>query len=268
VNLRHKINIYAGLEQLSAGLAAYVAHLAAKASLAHGRFHVALSGGSILDIIAPVLSSNPLHERIDWSTWYVFWADERWVPLSSPDSNYGVAKSLLFNNLPIPSGQIYTLDNSHSPGETARAYEFALEKIFQVESKQIPRFDLILLGVGEDGHTASLFPGHPALKEARRCVVPILNAPKPPPVRITMTLPLINHACNVIFVAAGSAKINIISEVLNSKEEQPKLPVQMVKPSNGQLHWFIDRAAAERASIHPSFIVKEVPEGEEGNGLS
>jgi 6-phosphogluconolactonase len=160
------------------------------------------------------------------------------------------------------------LNNSRSPDETARAYEFALEKIFQTESNQIPRFDLILLGVGEDGHTASLFPGHPALKETRRWVVPILNAPKPPPVRITMTLPVINHACNVIFVAAGAAKANIISEVLNSKEEQPKLPVQMVKPSNGRLHWFIDRTAAERASIHPSFIVKEVPAGSEGNGLS
>ena len=268
MDLGPTINIYAGRKQLSSGLASYVAHLAVKASLAHGRFHVALSGGSLLDIIAPALCSNPLRDRIDWSAWHVFWADERWVPLSSPDSNYGVAQSLLFSRVSIPHGQIYAVDNSQSPNKTARAYEFALEKIFQVESKQIPRFDLILLGVGEDGHTASLFPGHPALKEARRWVVPILNAPKPPPVRITMTLPVINHACNVIFVAAGATKVNIISEVLNSKEEQPKLPVQMVKPSNGRLHWFLDRTAAERASIHPSFIVKEVPAGSEGNGLS
>lgn len=263
-----KVTIFPDRKQLSEGLSGHLAHLAAKACLAHGRFHVAFSGGSLLEIIAPALCSNPLRDRIDWSTWYVFWADERWVTFSSPDSNYGVAKSLLFNNLPIPREQIYTLDNSHSPDETARAYEFALEKIFQVEFKQIPRFDLILLGVGEDGHTASLFPGHSALNETRHWVVPILNAPKPPPVRITMTLPLINHACNVIFVAAGSAKANIISEVFNSKEEQPKLPVQMVKPSNGQLHWFIDRAAAEIASIHPSLILKEVPAGSEGNELS
>jgi 6-phosphogluconolactonase len=258
-----KVTIFPDRKRLSEGLSGHLAHLAAKACLAHGRFYVALSGGSLLEIIAPALCSNPLRDRIDWSTWYVFWADERWVPLSSPDSNYGVAKSLLFNNLPIPSGQIYTLDNSHSPDETARAYEFALEKIFQVESKQIPRFDLILLGVGEDGHTASLFPGHPALKEARRWVVPILNAPKPPPVRITMTLPLINHACNVIFVATGPAKTNIISKVLNSKKKQPEFPVQMVNPSNGQLHWFIDRAAAERESIHHGSLNKKTVIGRE-----
>jgi 6-phosphogluconolactonase len=263
-----KVTIFPDRKQLSEGLSGHLADLAAKASLTHGRFHVALSGGSLLEIIAPALCSNPLRDRIDWFTWYIFWADERWVPLSSPDSNYGAAKSLLFKNLPIPRGRIYALNNSRSPDETARAYEFALEKIFQTESNQIPRFDLILLGVGEDGHTASLFPGHPALTETRRWVVPILNAPKPPPIRITMTLPVINHACNVIFVASGSAKANIISEVLNSKEEQPKLPVQMVKPSNGRLHWFIDRAAAERASIHPSLILKEVPAGSEGNGLS
>ncbi|MDT8379959.1 MAG: 6-phosphogluconolactonase [Desulfotignum sp.] len=261
MGLGPKVIIFSDRKQLSEGLSEYLAHLAAKASLAHGRFHVALSGGSLLEIIAPSLCSNPFRDRIDWSAWYVFWADERWVPLSSPDSNYGVAKSLLFNNLPIPGGQIYALDNSHSPDETARASEVALKKILQVESRQIPRFDLILLGVGEDGHTASLFPGHPVLKEARRWMVPILNAPKPPPVRITMTLPVINHASNVIFVAAGSAKANIISEVLNSNEEQPKFPVQTVKPSNGQLHWFIDQAAAERAYIHPSFIIKEVPIG-------
>jgi 6-phosphogluconolactonase len=263
-----KITIFPDCKHLSEGLSGHLADLAAKASLTHGRFHVALSGGSILDIIAPVLSSNPLRDRIDWSTWYVYWADERWVPLSSPDSNYGAAKSLLFKNLPIPRERIYSLDNSRSPDETARAYEFALKKIFQTESNQIPRFDLILLGVGEDGHTASLFPGHPALTETRHWVVPILNAPKPPPVRITMTLPLINHAHNVVFAAAGPAKSNIISKVLNSKKKQPKLPVQMVKPSNGRLLWFIDRAAAERASIYKFFIVKEVPVSEEVNGLS
>ncbi|MGM0737754.1 MAG: 6-phosphogluconolactonase [Bacteroidota bacterium] len=257
MELRPKITILPDRKRLSEGLSEHLVHLATKVSLAHGRFHIALSGGSLLEIIAPALCSNPLRNCIDWSTWYVFWADERWVPLSSPDSNYGMAKSLLLNNLPIPRGQIYALDNSRSPDETARAYEFSLGKIFQTESNRIPRFNLILLGVGEDGHTASLFPGHPALNETRRWAVPILNAPKPPPVRITMTLPVINHACNVIFVAAGPAKANIVSEVLSSKEEQPKLPVQMVKPSNGQLHWFIDRAAAERGSIHPSFIVKE-----------
>ncbi|MFO7962974.1 MAG: 6-phosphogluconolactonase [Desulfobacterales bacterium] len=268
MDLRPKINIYTGRKQLSVGLAAYVAQLAAKASQERGRFHVAFSGGSLLDIIAPALSSNPLRDVIDWSTWHVFWADERWVPLSSPDSNYGVAKRLLFSRVSIPGGQVHTMDDSQPPKETAKTYECKLLNILLPGAHQIPQFDLILLGIGEDGHTASLFPGHPALKETRRWVVPILNAPKPPPVRITMTLPVINHARNVVFVAAGSTKGTIISDVLHSKDEQPKLPVQMVKPSNGELHWFIDRPAADRAHINPLFIVKEVPAGSEENELS
>ena len=244
VDLRPGLNIYAGREQLATGLSDHVAHLAARAAEAQGRFRVALSGGSLLEILAPALSSDPLRNSVDWSTWHVFWADERWVPRSSPESNYGVAEKLFFSRVRIPGEQIHAADDSLSPSATARAYESALLKVFQPAAGRVPRFDLILLGVGEDGHTASLFPGHPVLDEIRRWVVPVLNAPKPPPVRITMTLPVINNARNVLFVAAGPGKADIMSKVLNAGVKQPELPAQMVKPSDGEVQWFLDRAAA------------------------
>jgi 6-phosphogluconolactonase len=108
----------------------------------------------------------------------------------------------------------------------------------------MPRFDLILLGVGEDGHTASLFPDHPLPAETKAWVAPVLDAPKPPPIRITMTLPLLNNSRNVVFVAAGPGKADIVSKVLNPQIQKQQLPVQLVNPSDGEFQWFIDRAAA------------------------
>ncbi len=108
----------------------------------------------------------------------------------------------------------------------------------------MPRFDLILLGIGEDGHTASLFPGHPLLAETRAWVAPVLNAPKPPPIRITMTLPLINNGRNVVFMAAGAGKADILSKVLNPQKQGQKLPAELVNPTDGALEWFIDKTAA------------------------
>jgi 6-phosphogluconolactonase len=241
---RPKLNIFANRDALSAALAAYVGRLAGMTSAAKGRFCVALSGGSLMDIISPHLGSNPLRDTVDWSSWQVFWADERWVPWRSPESNHGLAQRQLFNRVSIPEEQVHATDDSLSPVETAHAYESTLAAVFQAEADQLPRFDLVLLGIGEDGHTASLFPGHPALQETRRWVVPVFDAPKPPPIRITMTLPVINHSRHVVFVAAGSGKAKIVSTVLNDKVQQPGLPARRVNPSDGELQWFIDRAAS------------------------
>lgn len=251
MDLRPKITICISRDQLSAGLSAHVAHLAAEATGARGRFLVAFSGGSLLDILAPALGSPPLRDSIDWLTWHVFWADERWVPRSSPESNYGDAAQQLFKRVSIPEEQIHAADDSLSPSETAQAYESDLAKVFQPGAGKVPQFDLILLGIGEDGHTASLFPNHPVLKEIRRWVIPVWDAPKPPPIRITMTLPVINNARNVVIVAAGPGKADILSKVFNPGVIQPKLPAQLVNPSAGELQWFIDRAASQRAYDPP-----------------
>lgn len=251
MDLRRKITICDSREQLSVGLSVHVARLAAEAADARGRFLVAISGGSLLDIIAPTMGSHPLRDIVDWSTWHVFWADERWVPRSSPESNYGAAARQLFNRVGIPEEQIHAAEDSLSPSETAQAYESDLAEVFRPAAGKVPRFDLILLGIGEDGHTASLFPNHTVLKEIRRWVVPVWDAPKPPPIRITMTLPVINNARNVVIVAAGPSKANILSKVFNPCVKQAELPVQLVNPSAGELQWFIDRAASQGAYDPP-----------------
>jgi 6-phosphogluconolactonase len=189
-----------------------------------------------------------LRGSIDWSSWHVFWVDERWIPWSSPESNYGLARDRFLSRVPLPREQIHATDNSLVPAATAGSYASVLAEVFQPPAGQMPRFDLILLGVGADGHTASLFPGHPVLAETRAWVAPVLNAPKSPSIRITMTLPLINNSRNVVFAAAGPGKAAIVSKVLNPQmqklKHKQKLPAQLVNPSDGELQWFIDRAAA------------------------
>jgi 6-phosphogluconolactonase len=244
MDTRPTVNIFADRDALSIALADHVVRLANMAILSRGRFCVALSGGSLMDILGPPLSDSPLRDTVNWSGWHVFWVDERWVPRDSPASNYGLAQRQLFNRVRIPAKQVHASDDSRSPIETARAYESAMATVFQPEADPMPRFDLVLLGIGEDGHTASLFPSHPATDETRRWVVPVFGSPKPPPIRISLTLPVINNARQVVFVAAGSGKANILSKVLNYTVPQPQLPARRVNPSTGELQWFIDRAAA------------------------
>ena len=201
-----KINIYPTREDLSAAIAGHVAFLAEQAIEERHRFTVALSGGSLIRILSPQLISDPLRTRITWSDWHVFWADERCVSLTSPESNYGLADRFLFKHIGIPRQQIHAIDDTLRPSETAEVYASLLDEVFQPGAGRFPRFDLILLGIGEDGHTASLFPNHPILKETQQWVAPIFDAPKPPPERITLTLPVINNARHVLFVAAGKEK--------------------------------------------------------------
>jgi 6-phosphogluconolactonase len=181
-----------------------------------------------------------LYSQVDWSTWHVFWADERCVPLTSPDSNYRLARKYLFDHVNIPPAQIYALDDSLDPAVAATAYQETLAQVFQPAS-DLPRFDLILLGMGEDGHTASLFPNHPLLNEIERWVAPIFDSPKPPPERITLTLPVINNARQVIFLTTGAGKAEALSQISKNTD---RLPAGMVQPANGDLHWFVDEAAA------------------------
>jgi 6-phosphogluconolactonase len=246
------LNIFANLEQLGQAAAAYVAELAAEAITDRGRFTIALSGGSLPQLLGPALA----HQATDWSAWHVFWADERCVPLTHPDSNYFLAQQYLFDHASIPPGHIHTPDTSLDPAQTATAYQTMLAQLFAVKPPTpqpddplleppappvLPQFDLILLGLGEDGHTASLFPGHALLQETEHWVAPIFDSPKPPPRRITLTLPVLNNARQVAFITAGAAKAAILPQVF---EPGSTLPAHLVRPTSGHLHWFVDEAAA------------------------
>ena len=244
MDLHSKVNTFANRGKLGSALAAHISQLAARAAAVKGRFWIALSGGSLIDIISPVLASKPWRERIDWSSWHVFWVDERWVPWSSSDSNYGQFRRKFLHRVKIPEEQIHATDDSLAPARTAAAYANVLADVLTPRAGQVPRFDLILLGLGADGHTASLFPRHPALHEDQRWVVPVFDAPKPPPIRISMTLPVINHARHVIFVAAGSSKATIVATLLQSDVGGTQLPARRVNPMDGTLQWFMDQAAA------------------------
>ena len=197
-----------------------------------------------MDVMAIALDQDLPNGHVDWSTWHVFWADERLVHRQSPESNYGTAMRRFLRRMPIPENQINAVDTSQPLDKAARLYASLLARVFKPPKGQYPRFDLILLGIGPDGHTASLFPHHPVLDEVREWVSPVWDAPKPPPRRITLTLPVINYARHIAWVATGSNKAEIVHRILNPPPFSTKLPAGRVNPSKGETHWFIDQAAA------------------------
>ncbi|KAK0465358.1 uncharacterized protein EV420DRAFT_1637498 [Desarmillaria tabescens] len=209
-----------------------------------GRFTIALSGGSLPNVLKGLIG----HPGVKWDKWQVFYADERVVPLDDPDSNHLACMKTLFSKVPIPASHIHTIDTSllDDLEELSDAYEKELIKEFaHGDSARFPVFDLILLGVGPDGHTVSLFLGHELLAEEDRWVAYLEDSPKPPAKRITFTYPVINHAARVAFFAAGEGKVDILSSVLDKPEEG--LPASRVKPVYpGHLYWFVDELAAAK----------------------
>ncbi|KAJ4486401.1 hypothetical protein J3R30DRAFT_3366656 [Lentinula aciculospora] len=241
------IHSFASPEVLISSLASFIIKAQKEAIDKKGRFTIALSGGSLPEQLTGLIG-NP---AVKWDLWQVFYADERVVPLTDPDSNHHLCTTELFNKVPIPESNIHTIDTSllSDLEELSDAYEKELIKEFaQKDAARFPVFDVILLGMGPDGHTASLFPGHELLAEEDRWVAYIEDAPKPPPNRITLTYPVINHALRVVFVAVGEGKAGILSEVLDSPEKG--LPASRVRPVHpGQLFWFVDQKAAEKLQV-------------------
>lgn len=190
----------------------------------------------------------PLYRCEADTTRQVFYADERVVPLDHEDSNHLLCTRELFSHVPIPESNIHVIDTSllDDLEELSDVYEKALIREFaQKDAARFPVFDLILLGLGPDGHTASLFPGHELLVEEDRWVAYLEDSPKPPPKRITLTLPVLNHAARVAFVATGAGKVDMLPRILDHPEEG--LPASRVKPAfPGHLYWFVDDAASEK----------------------
>ena len=216
-----------------------------KAAMAdHGRFCVALPGGSTPRAMFQQLS-KPIHRtRVDWNQVHIFWGDERCVPADDPASNYRMARGVLLDFVSIPLKNIHRIPGEVGAEAAAEAYEQVLQSTFGAD--HLPQFDLILLGLGEDGHTASLFPGSPALAETGRWCVGVEHSTPPPPLvpRVTLTLPVINAAVQVLFLVSGQGKAEILRRVLQPvRPGENALPAQRVQAENGQVTWLVDREA-------------------------
>jgi len=219
--------------------------LAREAIAQRGRFCVALSGGSTPRRMYEILSEAPRWAQIDWRRVEFFWGDERAVPPEHPDSNYGIATTVLLRKLGVAADRVHRIRGELPDVEEAAAlYQDELARVFATPVEGLPPiFDLILLGMGADGHTASLFPFSQALTERRRWVV-ANTVPKIGKSRVTMTFPILNRAAEVRLLVTGSDKASALREALAGPREPERLPVQAVVPEGGRLIWLVDRAAA------------------------
>jgi 6-phosphogluconolactonase len=204
-----------------------------------GFFSVALSGGKTPIGLYYKLSS--MKQMLPWDKTHIFLVDERFVPLEHRDSNYRMLKETLLDHIPIPQGNIHSIPTDRStPQASAMAYEEDIKKFFRSSEDQIPEFDFLLLGLGEDGHTASLFPSSPVLKERDHLAsAVILDEIRHD--RITLTLPVLNHAKHVVFLVTGKGKAAVLEKVVKGKDSS--LPASMAKPESGDLVFLIDREA-------------------------
>lgn len=232
-------------QELFAAAAEEVVHAANEAVAQRGRFTIALAGGSTPKSLYNLVATNA-RTTLPWDRMFFFWGDERHVPPIDPESNYRMAEEAMLSKVPVPPGNVFRI-KTENPEAAAAAedYEKAIRKFFGLEPGQFPRFDLILLGMGPDGHTASLFPGTTALQEKSRLVVANW-VEKMKTHRITLTLPVLNAARCVTFLVSGTDKAPALKAVLEENVPAEQYPAKLIKPSDGKLIWLIDRAAASQ----------------------
>jgi 6-phosphogluconolactonase len=247
VNQSRVICIYQDLESLSQGAADLFVTRAARAVHTHGRFVVALSGGHTPLHTYELLAQPPFREEVPWAHVHVFWGDERCVPPDDPRSNARMARLALLDHVPIPSTQIHPILCAEAPAKSAEKYEDTLRSFFE---GQQPRFDLIFLGLGDNGHTASLFPETPALDERNRWATEVY-VPEQDLQRVTLTLPIINQGETVAFLVAGANKAAVLQEVLEGQPNPRRLPAQLIQPISGDLRWLVDQEAASSLGHRP-----------------
>jgi 6-phosphogluconolactonase len=238
-----EVRVFADMEELSRAAADRVVSLARTAK-ASRRFALALSGGTTPGRFYSLLGAPPYRDVIDWPSLHLFWADERCVPPDHAESNFRLVRDALLSKVALPGGNIHRIIGEAGPERAARDYEETIRTFFG--PALFPVFDLIVLGAGEDGHTASLFPGSPALRERSRIATAVVLEP-PKPARVSLTLPVFNHASQILFLAAGRKKAAVIHEIL--EDGNPKqYPAGRVQPDRGRITWMIDREAASLLS--------------------
>lgn len=228
-------------EQVALAAAERFVEYAQEAIVDHGVFSVALAGGNTPRRVYELLASDPFKNRIEWSRVHLFFGDERCVPPHHPDSNYGMVYAALISKIDIRPPNVHRIGGEGNPDENAAAYEKELRALFG--ELPWPRFDLVLLGMGEDGHTASLFPGSDAVKEELKWVV-ATGIEQLKQDRITLTASVFNHAAQVVFLVTGQGKAKRLAEALRHRPAAVRLPAQLIRPVDGTLEWLVDKAVA------------------------
>ena len=239
--MNFELRIFHDLESLSREAARIFSKQAAKAMEERGRFLTALNGGGTPQRLFRLLGEE-FREEIAWDRIHIFWGDERCVPPGEPGSNYGQAQEAFLDHVPIPDANIHRVKGEQEPAEAARDYALTLSR-FATAPLDFPRFDLVYLGLGEDGHTASLFPGSPV-----DVTEPVLSVTAQyqdrPADRVTLTPLVINQARMVVFMAAGEQKAITLAEVLSGRYNPEHYPAQRIEPKDGHLIWLVDEDAA------------------------
>ncbi len=244
-----ELHTFADAQQLVRAAATLFVTEGQQAIRERAQFLVALSGGSTPKALYAVLASQEFATRLDWSKVHFLFGDERAVPPTHSDSNFALANALLFTPLNIPPAHIHRMRGEDSVETAAMQYEDTLRRLTSTTPGPWPVLDLVLLGMGEDGHTASLFPGTAALMEESRWVVPG-QSPQGTRSRITLTLGVINHASVVLFLVTGQNKAHVVRRIVESRIDSPDTyPAAKVRPETGRLLWYLDRAAASELTV-------------------
>ncbi len=236
-----KVQSFPDIDALSQAAAEHIVTAAAAAIAAHGRFSIGLSGGSTPRPLFERLAREPFSGQIDWENVHVFWGDERCVPPDHADSNFRMARETLLDHVPLPDDNVHRIKGERDPAQAAEEYEHTLRMFFS--GAAWPRFDLLLQGLGDDGHTASLFPGTAALHDQSHWVA-ANYVPKFDAWRITLTAPAINAASEIMFLVAGANKAAALRAVLHGPHQPDTYPAQLIQPVGGTLIWLVDEAAA------------------------
>jgi 6-phosphogluconolactonase len=239
MNMKKEIRICSSKSDLAQMVAEQIIEICNKTISRADICTVALAGGSTPREVYSMLASAPHRERIDWNAVRLFWGDERAVSPDHRESNFGMTRETLLQGIEIPAKNVHRIQGEVDPEIAALEYAEILQAEF---GTKFPEFDLVLLGIGEDGHTASLFPGTPAVAEQERSVTEVF-VQKMNTWRITLTLPVLNRARHVIFTVVGQAKGEIVKMIMNLDKPSHELPASLVQPDQGRLYWFFDSAA-------------------------
>ena len=242
------VNIYPNFEILSQTAAEMFVNFANEAIRERGQFTVALAGGSTPKSLYQLLATERINDKLDWKKTFFFFGDERNVSPGNAESNFKMANEILFEPLMFPAGNIFRWETELKNAEIiAENYEETIKDFFVLAANEFPRFDLILLGMGDDGHTASLFPFTDALNQTEK-IAAANYVEKLQTSRLTLTFPVINNAANIIFLVSGANKAEILCEVLEGEFQPEKFPSQKVNPGNGDIYWLIEANASQKLS--------------------